>query len=178
MPGRGGLPGPGGDRFDAVEQLRRKLESLKAGEQKTPETEEGASNLTRMPRRPRRMSEEASERPRKTFDPAALSAYDPAPTRPVLRSELQRETGWWPVDPGQAGFPATPPDTDPNAPDGSVIDLNAARRKRAGDIAPAAGIRRVARPRRIGQDTGVDPQADGKPDDTDVPPPNGPTPRS
>ncbi|MFE3193212.1 hypothetical protein ACFXHA_29700 [Nocardia sp. NPDC059240] len=169
VPGRGRLPGPGGDRFDAVEQLRRKLESLKAGETKAPESEDGPSNLTRMPRRPRRMSEEVSEPPRKTFNPEVLSAYDPAPTRPVMRSELQRETGWWPVDPGQAGFPAPPP--DPNAPgqDGSVIDLGEARRKRAAD-APAAGIRRIARPRRISSDTGVDPRTEDDKDD-DSPPP-------
>lgn len=173
VPGRGGLPGPGGDRFDAVEHLRRKLESLKAGDKTSPDTEDNPSNLTRLPRRPRRMSEETSERPRKTWNPEALSAYDPAPTRPVLRSELQRETGWWPVDPGQAGFPAAPPDPDAPAQDGSVIDFDAARRKRAGD-APAAGIRRVARPRRISSDTGVEPRTG---DDGDVPPPDGSTPR-
>ncbi|WP_251911012.1 hypothetical protein [Nocardia pulmonis] len=61
-----------------------------------------------------------------------------------MRSELQGETEGWPVAPQR----------DPSAAeqDASVIDLAALRRRRAGDDAPAAGIRRKAKPRRIGPD--------------------------
>ncbi|AYF76930.1 hypothetical protein D7D52_27495 [Nocardia yunnanensis] len=149
--------------MDAVERLRKKLESLKAAEAGSPEAGDAASNLTRLPRRPRRMSEEVS--PRKTWQPEGLSAYDPAPTRPVLRSELQRETGWWPVDPGQAGFTPHTDAANGSGEDGSVIDLGTARRKRAAEDAPAAGIRRVAKPRRIGPAAGSDTQ--GHPTDGD-----------
>ncbi|WP_040859464.1 hypothetical protein [Nocardia niigatensis] len=156
-----------------MERLRRQLEALKAAEKRTAEPGDD-SKITRLPRRPRRKNEEAVERPQQPWRPAGGSVYDPAPTRPVLRSELQRETGWWPVDPGPGPHaPASDPGTGEH--DGSVIDLGAMRRKRAGDDAPVAGIRPVARPRRIGpaagegsagtQDSGGDP---------DVPPPDGP----
>ncbi|MBF6148025.1 hypothetical protein [Nocardia nova] len=38
--------------------------------------------------------------------------------------------------------------------DASVVDLDELRRKRAGEAAPAAGIRRIAKPRRIGNSAG------------------------
>lgn len=136
-------PGSGGNRFDAVERLRRKLEGMKAAATGSFEAADRTSKLTRLPRRPRRTTEEAGERPHKTWrsDGGGGSVYDPAPTRPVLRSELERETGWWPVDAGPA------PDADSGSAenDGSVIDLASRRRRDA----PAGGIRRVARPRRI-----------------------------
>lgn len=167
VPGPGSLPGPGGNRFDAVERLRKKLESLRAAEAGGTEAGDGDSKLTRLPRRPRRMTEEAGEPPHKTWRPDGGSVYDPAPTRPVLRSELQRETGWWTIDPGAARH--TTPDTDPARADqdGSVIDLDALRRKRAGDNAPAAGIRRIAKPRRISPTTSEDPDVQDKGRNTD-----------
>lgn len=130
-----------------MERLRRKLEALKAAEAEAPETGEENSKLIRLPRRPRRMTEEASERPHQYWRPDGGSIYDPEPTRPVLRSELQRETGWWPVDQGPARHPS--PEHDPDSTDdASVIDL-AARRKRAAEDAPAPGTRRMPKPRRI-----------------------------
>ncbi|MTE12812.1 hypothetical protein [Nocardia aurantiaca] len=182
VPGRGSLPGPGGNRFDAVERLRRKLEELRAAETGSPEADEGNSKLTRLPRRPRRMTEEVSDRPRNAWRPDGGSIYDPAPTRPVLRSELQRETGWWPVDPGPARHPAPAHDPGRADNDGNVIDLGAARRKRAGDDAPVTGVRRPARPRRIGSGAAEGRDASGdqdndRTDDPDSPRPDGPAPR-
>ncbi|MET9490538.1 hypothetical protein [Nocardia sp. NPDC006630] len=180
VPGRGSLPGPGGNRFDAVERLRRKLEGLKAAETGSPEAGPDGSKLTRLPRRPRRMTEETDERPRKTWHSEIGSVYDPAPTRPVLRSELQRETGWWQVDPGQAPHSAAADEPGRAEHDASVIDLGAVRRKRAGDDAPAAGMRRMPRPRRIGSDkseeSGGDPDG-GQSGDPGSPQPGGRSPR-
>ncbi|MFF2551200.1 hypothetical protein ACFVUS_09365 [Nocardia sp. NPDC058058] len=156
-----------------MERLRRKLESLKAAETPAPDAEDDASGVTRLPRRPRRMTEEPGARPDQIWRPDGGTIYDPAPTRPVLRSELQRETGWWPVDPGRMPQPAPQDDANAAGPDANIIDLDALRRKRAGD-APAAGIRRVARPRRIGQSTGeptgVDREQPGRDGDPDTPP--------
>ncbi|MEV6560325.1 hypothetical protein AB0M22_31720 [Nocardia sp. NPDC051756] len=155
------VPGSGGNRFDAVERLRRRLEGLKAAEAGSPEADQSAAKLTRLPRSPRRMTEEPGERPRKTWRTEGDAIHEAPPTRPVLRSELQRDTGWWTADPGQV------PDPDSGEQDGSVIDLGAVRRKRARDDAPAAGIRRRARPRRIGPSTDSgdsdSPQPDGPP---------------
>ncbi|GAA5071498.1 hypothetical protein [Nocardia iowensis] len=151
VPGRESLPGPGDNRFDAVERMRRRLEGTKPAETGRPEAGDGASKLIRLPHRPRRMSEDVGERPRKPWQPAGGSAFDPAPTRPVLRSELQRETGAWPIDPSLAWQPAAEDDPGSAEQGGSVIDLGALRAKRAGDDVPAAGIRR--KPRRIGPDT-------------------------
>lgn len=110
MPGRGSLPEPDANRFDAVERLRRKLERLEAAKTDPAETDppaaddDGASaRLTRLPRRPRRMTEEPAEPPRRQWQPDGVPLYDPAPTRPVTRSELQRETGWWPAASPQIG---------------------------------------------------------------------------
>ncbi|MGW4533417.1 hypothetical protein ACWEOI_20950 [Nocardia sp. NPDC004340] len=146
VPGRGSLPGPGANRFDAVERLRAKLEAMRAGEAATPEKDD--SNLTRLPRRPRRTTDPAPGPPSMPWNPAGGSAYDPAPTRPVTRAELQGETGWLPIDPGRAQHPAPAPEAGRG--DGSVIDFNAARRRRAGEDAPATGMRPIAKPRRIG----------------------------
>ncbi|MGK8524919.1 hypothetical protein ACRS6B_26775 [Nocardia asteroides] len=123
-------------------------------EAETPGTGDETSKVIRLPRRPRRVAEEAGERPHKTWRSERGAVYDPAPTKPVLRSELQRETGWWPVDPGAALHPG--PEGGPSGAEheGSVVDLDALRRKRAGDQAPAAGIRRMAKPRRIGKSAG------------------------
>ncbi|WP_146161237.1 hypothetical protein [Nocardia sp. MDA0666] len=93
---------------------------------------------------------------------------DPPPTRPVMRSELQRETGSWPVDSSTAWHGPAVADTGPAVADAgpasvhagpadqdaSVVDLDELRRKRAGERAPAAGIRRIAKPRRIGKGPG------------------------
>lgn len=150
MPERGSLPGPGGNRFDAVDRLRKKLEGMKAAAAGAPEPGDDAeSKLTRLPRRPRRTTEEVSERPHKTWRSEG-PVYDSPPTRPALRSELERETGWWPVDPGR--HPAPQDDPGRAEQDASVIDLAASRRKRAGDDTP--GTRRMARPRRIGPSAG------------------------
>ncbi|MEV0335704.1 hypothetical protein [Nocardia sp. NPDC050717] len=133
--------GSGGSRFDAVERLRRKWEESKAAET----GESGASNVVRLPRLPRRGRTEASEARRRPWYPEPV--YDPAPTRPVTRAELQQETGAWP-----AGNPARRP-AAPSASaehDADVIDLGASRRRRAGaDSAPGVTRPRVT-PRRVG----------------------------
>ncbi|MFI6170627.1 hypothetical protein ACIBCN_27850 [Nocardia sp. NPDC051052] len=128
-----------------MERLRRKLEGLKAAE--SDRAEEGESKLIRLPHHPRRMTEDAAERPRKTWRSEGGSAFDAPPTRPVTRSELQGETGAWPADAGSQD------DQGGVGQDASIIDFGASRRKRAGRDAPAAGIRRMAKPRRIGPDT-------------------------
>lgn len=108
------------------------------------------------------MSEGTAERPRRTWDPEAQSAYDPAPTRPVLRSELEQETGWFPEDRGRAHHPPPEPDADRALPrhtaaddeparperDAGVVDLAAMRQNRAN------GPRRAPRPRRINSGSG------------------------
>lgn len=172
VPGRGSLPGPGTNRSDAVERLRAKLEAMRAGEK--PAADADDSKLTRLPRRPRRTTETAP--PPMPWNPPGGSIYDPAPTRPVTRAELQGETGWLPVDPGRAPHPA--PGNAPGRGDGSVIDFDAARRRRAGEDAPATGMRPIARPRRIGpganDDTAPHPRPGADPED---PGPAGPTPQ-
>lgn len=156
-----------------MERLRRRLEGLRSAETGSNEAGDGTSKVTRLPRRPRRVSE-AGDDPRQPWRSEGGSANDPAPTRPVMRSELQAETGWLPVDPGAGRHRA--PENDPGGAEqhGSVIDLDAMRRKRAGEGAPAAGIRRVARPRRI--ETKPDEAHDsGRSDDRNPPEPDGPT---
>ncbi|WP_282776657.1 MULTISPECIES: hypothetical protein [unclassified Nocardia] len=182
VPGRGGPSEPGEPGFDAVEHLRRKLEGMKAAE--SGASGAGASEAgkpVRLPRRPRRMSEEPGEQPRKTWrSEGGGSVYDPAPTRPVLRSELQRETGWWQAGPGSAWLPTVRPDAADAEQDASVIDFGAARRKRDGAEGRARGGRRMAKPRRIGSDAGSSTdgdQGEGRPDDTDPREPNGPGPQ-
>ncbi|WP_157126266.1 hypothetical protein [Nocardia mikamii] len=118
----------------------------------------GAPKVVQLPRRPRRVADDAAEPPRKTWRSEGGRGPDPAPTRPVMRAELQRETGSWPMDSGAAWHgpavadkgPATD-DASPADQDASVVDLDELRRKRAGETAPAAGIRRIAKPRRIGK---------------------------
>ncbi|WP_146251240.1 hypothetical protein [Nocardia tenerifensis] len=143
------LQGPGDNRFDAVERLRRNPEGRKAADTGSCEAGNATSKLIRLPHRPRRMTDSAGDRPRKTWQPEGPSAFDPAPTRPVMRSELQRETGAWPVAFAPGWQPTSDDAADRAEHDGSVIDFNALRRKRAGGEAPASGIRRVAKPRRI-----------------------------
>ncbi len=153
MPGREPSPDPGRKRFDALERSRRKLEEgMKAAE--PPGADDGTAKVTRLPRRPRRVTEEAGERPHKTWRSERGSVYDPAPTKPVLRSELQRETGWWPVDPGAGRHRAPEDDSASAGPEGSVVDLDALRRKRAGGDTAAGGTRRMVKPRRIGSSAG------------------------
>ncbi|PPJ31705.1 hypothetical protein C5E45_22865 [Nocardia nova] len=53
------------------------------------------------------------------------------------------------ADSGPAADDACPGDQD-----ASVVDLDELRRKRAGETAPTAGIRRIAKPRRIGTTAG------------------------
>ncbi len=98
----------------------------------TPGAGDGTSKVTRLPRRPRRVTEEAGGGPRRTWCAQGGSVFDPAPTKPVLRSELQRETGWWPVAPVTARHPAPENDPGSSGPDGNVVDLDTLRRKRAG----------------------------------------------
>lgn len=157
------LPGPSRKGFDELDRSRGKQdEGMKAVE--TPGAGDGTSKVTRLPRRPRRVAEEAGERFHKTRRSDGGSVYDPAPTKPVLRSELQRETGWWPVDPGAARHPAPKDDPGSAEPDASVIDLDALRRKRAGEDAPAAGIRRMVKPRRVGKSASERAGTEGQPD--------------
>ncbi|MFF0488171.1 hypothetical protein ACFYTQ_04030 [Nocardia sp. NPDC004068] len=144
-------PRPGGTNFDAVERMDRQPEDSRTAETGRAEAETRASKVIRLPHRPRRTTEDTPDRRRKPRQPEGGAVYDPAPTRPVMRSELQ-ETGAWPVDLRPA-WQHTPVDVPDDAErDGSVIDLGASRRKRASAEAPGAGIRRVAKPRRIGPD--------------------------
>ncbi|MEV0248735.1 hypothetical protein AB0H76_19190 [Nocardia sp. NPDC050712] len=162
-PGREAAPEQGGKRIDARERLRKRLEGMLPPEFGTPDADEEASKVIRLPRRPRRVGDEAAEHP-DPWHPDGSSVYDPAPTRPVLRSELQRETGWWPVDPGAIRHPAAPFDPDGGEHDGSVVDLDALRRQRAEGDNSVRGRRRMARPRRISKDTDEIPAADGEHD--------------
>lgn len=175
MPGRESSTGPGGKKFDELELLRRKSEE---GSKAVETSGDGTSNVTRLPRRPRRVAEEAGERLQKTWRSEGGSVYDPAPTKPVLRSELQRETGWWPVDPGAARHPAPVNDPGSASSEGNVVDLDALRRKRAGDDAPAPGIRRMVKPRRIeksaGEGSGTEGEPGGDPDSPRLDGPAGP----
>lgn len=136
--------------YDALARLRGSAGS-RPGETGSAEAGDGASNVTRLPRRPRRVTEDGGERRRKTWCSEGAPVDDPAPTRPVMRSELQRETGGWPLV----------PDPDGAEPEGSVVDLAAIRSKRAGAGAPAAGIRRLANPRRIGDSADESSSTDG-----------------
>ncbi|WP_157573725.1 hypothetical protein [Nocardia jejuensis] len=178
-PGPESLPGPGQKRFDAVERLRKKLESMKPPEAApAPGTDE--PKVIRLPRAPRRALDEDAERPAKPWWPEGGSIYDPAPTRPVTRSELQRETGWWLADPR----PELPASDDSGPEHGAnVLDFGAQRRQRAGADTPARSGRRMARPRRVGptpaegSDTAREPKTD-RDDTPDSPGPKGPTRKS
>ncbi|MFE3446596.1 hypothetical protein ACFXNW_26515 [Nocardia sp. NPDC059180] len=99
--------------------------------------------------------------------------YDPTPTRPVLRSELQGETGAWPVDPAAAWSPTAAVDPANADQDGSVVDLAEMRRKRTGDDDPAVGNRRLPKPRRIGEGSSGDGEDDRNQDDCSDSPPAG-----
>ncbi|MFE3543849.1 hypothetical protein ACFXK0_12855 [Nocardia sp. NPDC059177] len=133
--------GPGADRFDAVERLRRRWDAAKTGESGTGSAADGASNVVRLPRRPRRGREDIGDPRHRPWPSEAV--YDPAPTRPVTRAELQSETGTWPID-------AVPPAGADTEHERNVIDLGASRRKRAGADGAPGGARPMVRPRRIG----------------------------
>ncbi|MFI7190665.1 hypothetical protein ACIBQ0_13100 [Nocardia nova] len=122
------------------------------------DTGAGAPKVVQLPRRPRRVAQDAAQPARKTWRSEGSRVNDPPPTRPVMRSELQRETGAWPVNPAAAWRGPAVGDSSPAADDAcpgdqdaSVVDLDELRRKRAGEAAPAAAIRRIAKPRRIGK---------------------------
>lgn len=134
------MPEPAGKRT-VRDQLRRKLEELRSGRADAPGAGDAESNVVRMSRRPRRVPDEPAAGPPKAWEENAPG--DPPPTRPVLRSELQAETGAWPVPP-----PAPAPGTTHG---GDLVELDAWQRRRAG----APGPRRV-RPRRV-----VKPDEDG-----------------
>ncbi|MFC4128466.1 hypothetical protein [Nocardia rhizosphaerae] len=100
-----------------------------------------ASNVVRLPRRPRRGREDAGDAERKPWSPDPV--YDPAPTRPVTRAELQAATESWPAD-------APPPTGRAAGHEGNVIDLDESRRNRAKGDVPARAVRPKMTPRRIG----------------------------
>ncbi len=157
VPGRHSAPRVEGKRSDARDQLRRELEGMRSAETDSAGTGEGGSKVVRLPRRPRRVTDDADGRPHKTWRSEGDSLSDPPPTRPVLRSELQRETGWWPVDPGPprpAAPTADPGDADHEA---TVFDLDVLRRKRAGGDAATVNIR----PRRVDNSPGNRSDTDG-----------------
>jgi hypothetical protein len=77
-----------------------------------------------------------------------------------MRSELERETGSWPVSAATTWGTASA-EAHSSGQDGSVVDLDKLRRKRAGD--DAATGRRLPRPRRVG-DSGSDRSRDDGPD--------------
>ncbi|WP_280234216.1 hypothetical protein [Nocardia cyriacigeorgica] len=107
----------------------------------------------------------------KTWRSEGGTVHDPAPTRPVLRSELQLETGAWPVAPAATWSPTAA--TAPNSADqdGSVVDdLAESRRKRTGDDTPAVGIHHLPKPRRIGEPSGNGEKDRGGDDRSDPPP--------
>lgn len=108
--------------------------------------------MSDLPGRPRRVTGRVAKRPRKTWQSEGGGAFDPAPTRPVLRAELQGETGAWPIQPGGNWRSAPEDGSDRAEHSGNVVDLSASIRKRAAEGAPAAGVRRVAKPRRIRPD--------------------------
>ncbi len=126
------------------------------------EPERRSPKVVPLPRRPRRVAEPA---PPKQWRPEYGTAYDPAPTRPVMRSELERETGSWPVSAATTWGTTTSADSHGNR-DGSVVDLDE-RRKRTGDADPAVGNRRLPKPRRIGERSDGDRDRD---DSADSPP--------
>ncbi|GGK62114.1 hypothetical protein [Nocardia camponoti] len=119
--------GAGEHRFDAVERMRKKWEQLRSAESAAGD----ASNVVRLPKRPRRSRADTEG----VRHPWADGDYDPSPTRPVTRAELQRETESWmaPVDLGS-----------------NVVDLDASRRERMDPSVP----RRRVRPRRISPPSG------------------------
>ncbi|MEV0432199.1 hypothetical protein [Nocardia sp. NPDC050413] len=103
--------------------------------------EGAASKVVRLPRRPRHSPQDLDDpRRRPWYSPPV---YDPAPTRPVTRAELQAETGTWSAD-AESQHPA---DGSP-AHEADVIDLAASRRKRSGDS--PRGARPKMMPRRVG----------------------------
>ncbi|MFC6010794.1 hypothetical protein [Nocardia lasii] len=70
--------------------------------------------------------------------------YDPAPTRPVTRAELQAETASWSADAAERAAAAL---GDSGASENNVIDLVASRRNRGAD--GSRGVRPRMMPRRV-----------------------------
>ncbi|MEV0685082.1 hypothetical protein AB0I35_14575 [Nocardia sp. NPDC050378] len=114
---------------------------MKGTEGNSGSSEREAAKVVRLPRRPRHSPQDVNDpRRRPWYSPPV---YDPAPTRPVTRAELQAETGTWSAD----VEPQHPSDGSP-AHEADVIDLAASRRKRGGDS--PRGIRPKMMPRRVG----------------------------
>lgn len=134
-----------------------------------PRTVDRSSKVVQLPKRPRRVEDEADPQPRKTWRSERGNVYDPPPTRPVMRSELQAETGAWQAEPtawqSDVSAAACRPERD-----GSVVDLDELRRKRA-DHTPGAGMRRAVKPRRISATVNDRPGDDDR--DTDALPTDG-----
>ncbi|MFC9895721.1 hypothetical protein ACFVMC_18710 [Nocardia sp. NPDC127579] len=118
------------------------------GRNQEPGGNEPDRKVIRLPRRPRRVTEDTAPQPRKTWRTDTGSSFDPAPTRPVSRSELQGETGWWRAETGAD----SPPETD-----GTVVDLDTLRRRRAAENGSIARVRRVPKARRISDPPKSDP---------------------
>ncbi|WP_278262517.1 hypothetical protein [Nocardia sp. AG03] len=131
-------------RYDAVQRLRRKWEQAKA--------EDGESNVVRLPKRPRRGGDDIGDARQRPWGAGAVD--DPAPTRPVTRAELERESGAWLAA-------AVPPPAPDGEHENTVIDFEASRRKRADSA--TGSVRPRVRPRRI--DTG-EKRRGGDPDPT------------
>ncbi|MFB7874505.1 hypothetical protein ACFC06_04580 [Nocardia sp. NPDC056064] len=115
-------------RYDAVERLRRKWEEAKA--------EDNGSNVVRLPRRPRRGRHDIGDARQRPWGSGAVD--DPAPTRPVTRAELERESGSWLAA-------AAPPEDGER--ENTVVDFEESRRRRADSGARA--VRPRVMPRRI-----------------------------
>lgn len=166
------VPGPrsaGGKRFDARDTLRRKLEGMRSTETDGPASGDGASKVIRLPRRPRHVQTESDRRSHRPSD--GDSVYDPAETRPVLRSELQGDTGHWPIDPGATTPPTPGHDPGDVEDDRGVVDLDELRRSRAGENPRPTRVRRIARPRRIAKNASEEPGTDSNRDaGSDTPP--------
>ncbi|MBH0779177.1 hypothetical protein [Nocardia bovistercoris] len=121
------------DRANARDKLRRQLEDMRSAEA-DPSSGNRTPKVTRLPRRPRRVTDDLRGAP----DPQGGPVYDPAPTRPVSRSELQHETGRWPAGPTPKKPPTAPPQ-------GNVVDLDALRRRRGGDDPRPTKARRITK---------------------------------
>ena len=102
--------------------------------------DEAASNVVRLPKRPRH-SRDNDGQARRPWEPDPV--YDPAPTRPVTRAELQAETASWSADAAERAAAAL---GDTGEPENNVIDLVASRRTRADG---SRGVRPRVMPRRV-----------------------------
>ncbi|PFX00577.1 hypothetical protein CJ469_04399 [Nocardia farcinica] len=129
------------------DQLRRKLDELKPARNDPARGAEEPSTVVRLPRQPRRVVEEPAGRRDKPWRDNAPG--DPPPTRPVLRSELQAETGAWQAE--ADGPVGSAPEPGAAERGGELVELHAWQRKRASGKPPAP--RRI-RPRRIDRNAG------------------------